>query len=117
MPQSDFDKDCEKYGYIPAFFHMQTRIARRANPERYEDGSEQDRIFEAGGDEALIPHQAKPLYGALWFEGEMACMFGDTNIGKSAFAYQIACYVAEQTNLRVGYFDFENMQHHYIGRY
>ena len=57
---------------------------------------------------------AETLWGNLWFENECACIFGDTNIGKSTLAFQIASDVAS-TGLGVLYFDFENMGHqHYM---
>lgn len=46
------------------------------------------------------------LYGPLWFENEVACLFADTNAGKSILAVQIADHVA-RSGRRVLYFDFE----------
>lgn len=34
------------------------------------------------------------LYNSLWYEGEVCCLFADSNIGKSIFAVQMADYVA-----------------------
>ena len=31
-----------------------------------------------------------PLFDCLWFEGELACLFADSNVGKSIFAVQMA---------------------------
>ena len=32
----------------------------------------------------------EPLYDKLWYQGEVSCLFADSNIGKSLFAVQIA---------------------------
>ena len=45
------------------------------------------------------------LYLGLIYEGELSCMFSDSNLGKSIFAVQIATKIAEQ--MKVLYFDFE----------
>ncbi len=45
------------------------------------------------------------LYDTLWYEGEICCLFADSNVGKSILAMQIATYIAR--NRTVLYFDFE----------
>ena len=45
------------------------------------------------------------LYDELWYEGEMCCLFADSNVGKSIYAVQIAVEIAKTQ--RVLYFDFE----------
>ena len=45
------------------------------------------------------------LYDELWYEGEMCCLFADSNVGKSIYAVQIATEIAKAQ--RVLYFDFE----------
>ena len=37
-----------------------------------------------------------PLFDSLWYEGELACLFADSNVGKSIFAVQIAETIAVQ---------------------
>lgn len=32
----------------------------------------------------------EPLYHELWYEGEVCCLFSDSNIGKSIYAVQMA---------------------------
>lgn len=46
------------------------------------------------------------LWDALWYEGEVCCLFADTNVGKSIYAVQIAESIA-RTGKKVLYFDFE----------
>ena len=47
----------------------------------------------------------KPLWLSLWYEGEVCCLFADSNLGKSIYAVQIADSIAQTQ--RVLYFDFE----------
>lgn len=46
-----------------------------------------------------------PLWMSLWYEGEVCCLFADSNLGKSIYAVQIASSIAERR--KVLYFDFE----------
>ena len=45
------------------------------------------------------------LWLSLWYEGEVCCLFADSNLGKSIYAVQIATSIAEKR--KVLYFDFE----------
>src|SRR5574344_2657152 len=36
----------------------------------------------------------KDLFNGLWYEGEVCCLFADSNIGKSIFAVQMAAEIA-----------------------
>ncbi len=45
------------------------------------------------------------LWLSLWYEGEVCCLFSDSNLGKSIYAVQIAACIAERQ--KVLYFDFE----------
>lgn len=57
----------------------------------------------------------KPLYDSLWYEGEVCCLFGDTNTGKSILCVQIANDIAR--NHKVLYFDFELSERQFYARY
>lgn len=46
-----------------------------------------------------------PLWLSLWYEGEVCCLFADSNVGKSIYAVQIANEIAKKEI--VIYFDFE----------
>ena len=46
-----------------------------------------------------------PLWLTLWYEGEVCCLFADSNVGKSIYAVQIASEIAK--SMKVLYFDFE----------
>ncbi len=77
--------------------------------------------------EAKKEPMPRPLLGDLWFEGELAIMFGDTGIGKSALAVQIGESIArgagfapmplEAKPQTVLYFDFELSQKQFEMRY
>ncbi|MBO4954963.1 MAG: AAA family ATPase [Muribaculaceae bacterium] len=55
--------------------------------------------------DALRRPNPKSLWHNLWYEGELCCLFADTNVGKSIYAIQIANEVARDNT--VLYFDFE----------
>lgn len=55
-------------------------------------------------EEATKPNP-EPLWKSLWYEGEVCCLYADSNVGKSIYAVQIAESIAQRQ--RVLYFDFE----------
>lgn len=55
--------------------------------------------------EAALRPNPDALWISLWYEGEVCCLFSDSNLGKSIYAVQIATSIAEKQ--RVLYFDFE----------
>ena len=55
-------------------------------------------------DAALRPNPVQ-LWKSLVYEGETCCMYGDTNVGKSAWGYQMGSDIA--ATRKVLYFDFE----------
>lgn len=57
----------------------------------------------------------RPLYKSLWVEGEVCCLFADSNVGKSIYAVQIAAEIAKTD--RVLYFDFELSDKQFQKRY
>lgn len=40
-----------------------------------------------------------PLYHELWYEGEVCCLFSDSNLGKSIYAVQMAEEIAITQNV------------------
>lgn len=68
-----------------------------------------------------------PLLDCLWFQGELAILFADTNAGKSVFAVQIADALTNQTavypfkkctkSFKVLYGDFEMSDKQFENRY
>lgn len=88
--------------------------------EKFNEGyaySKLKSIFSLSNDSIRAHYisSAETLWRNLWFENECACIFGDTNIGKTTLAFQIAADVAS-TGLGVLYFDFENMMHQHYTR-
>lgn len=55
--------------------------------------------------EAALRPNPDTLWLTLWYEGEVCCLFSDSNLGKSIYAVQIATSIAEKQ--KVLYFDFE----------
>ena len=49
-------------------------------------------------DASLRPNP-NPLYHELWYEGEVCCLFSDSNLGKSVYAVQIAEEIAVTQNV------------------
>ena len=55
--------------------------------------------------EAALRPNPDALWLTLWYEGEVRCLFSDSNLGKSIYAVQIATSIAKKQ--KVLYFDFE----------
>lgn len=66
--------------------------------------------------EAMKKPDAAPLFEKLWFEGEVACLFADSNVGKSILAVQIGEAIA-RSGKRVLYCDFELSDKQFQRRY
>ena len=49
-------------------------------------------------DAALRP-DPEDLYNGLWYEGEVCCLFADSNVGKSIYAVQMADEIARTRNV------------------
>ncbi len=59
----------------------------------------------------------RQLYDCFWYEGELSCLFADSNLGKSILAVQIAREIAQRYNEQVLYFDFELSDKQFQMRY
>ncbi len=57
------------------------------------------------------------LWGGFWYEGEISCLFSDSNAGKSILSVQIGVDVARNTGKNVIYFDFELSDKQFQMRY
>ena len=57
----------------------------------------------------------RQLWNQLWFEGEICCLFADSNLGKSIMAVQIGENIA--ATQKVIYFDFEMLDKQFQLRY
>jgi len=77
--------------------------------------------------EAKAQPPIAPLFDAFWLEGELAFLFGETGVGKSILAVQIADAISRgekiqvfdgpRKPMRVGYFAFELSASHLLKRY
>jgi hypothetical protein len=69
----------------------------------------------------------KRLFGDMWFEGELSCLFASSNIGKSFLSVQVCDTISKGTSIKgipmeaekqtVLYFDFELSNKQFEGRY
>ena len=57
----------------------------------------------------------RSLWDGFWYEGELSCLFADSNVGKSILAVQIADHIAQTDN--VLYLDFELSEKQFQLRY
>lgn len=55
--------------------------------------------------DARLRPDPSALWLTLWYEGEISCLFADSNLGKSIYAVEIAHHISR--NQPVVYFDFE----------
>ena len=67
-------------------------------------------------EDAVKKGELEHLYDEFWFEGETCCLFGDSNVGKSILAVQIARDIANKGK-KVLYFDFELSESQILRRY
>ena len=74
--------------------------------------------FFVPSDRQTEPARTTPqsLWKDLWHEGEVCCLFGEPNVGKSVLANMIAYDIASQ-EIPVLYIDFENSPHQACLRY
>src|SRR5574344_3015801 len=73
--------------------------------EVYHQGMMSIEIANEEVDEALKQSTPQALWETCWYEGEVCCLFADSNCGKSILAYQIADEISRKQ--KVLYFDFE----------
>ena len=57
------------------------------------------------------------LYNGLWYEGEVCCLFADSNVGKSILSVQIADHITRRLGKKVHYYDFELSEKQFQMRY
>lgn len=91
----------------PAFNDLMDMVDNPSEPMRDAETSGMLRIKTANQwaiDAAQRPNP-KPLWLSLWHEGEVCCLFADSNVGKSIYAVQIASAIAQSQ--KVICFDFE----------
>lgn len=65
--------------------------------------------------EAAMRPNPVPLWKNLWYEGEVCCLFSDSNLGKSIYAVQIATEIAKHEKVLL--FDFELSDKQFQMRY
>ena len=72
------------------------------------------RVNDSLSDASRMPDPV-PLYLELWYQGEVSCLFSDSNLGKSLYAVQIAEQIARSHNIL--YLDCELSEKQFQLRY
>ena len=101
----NFPKD-ENGNTLPAVERMKAMLAEPREPEPVETPTlisvKSANEWTAEAADRIDPD---PLWDCFWYEGEVCCLFADSNLGKSILAVQIASEIARRE--KVLYFDFE----------
>lgn len=92
----------------------ETLAEARANEQKV--GSLKIRMANDWNMEAELMADPVPLFSLYWTEGEIACLFADSNVGKSILAVQIGCELAAKGKPLL-YFDFELSRKQFQMRY
>ena len=80
-------------------------VSNPKEPEKTYSGMLTVKTANQWTEEAASRPDPEPLWLSLWYEGEVCCLFSDSNLGKSIYAVEIANGIAERR--KVIYFDFE----------
>lgn len=102
------DKITEKSGDMqlsPAFDMLMESVDNPTEPSPLTSGMLKIKTANEWAREASLRPDPKPLWLSLWYEGEVCCLFADSNLGKSIYAVEIASEIAKTQ--KVIYFDFE----------
>lgn len=101
---NDFSADAQ----LPAqsaFSDLMAIVNNPSEPKIESSGMLKIKTANEWAREAATRPDPNPLWLSLWYEGEVCCLFADSNLGKSIYAVEIASAIAN--NQRVIYFDFE----------
>ena len=90
-----------------AYEHLVCSIENPDEPEIEREYVGMLRVMPATRWNSIASTRPNPdqLWGEFWYEGEVCCLFADSNLGKSILAVQIAEEIARRQT--VIYFDFE----------
>lgn len=88
-------------------------VSTTENPLTIFDTRQANEVIDAAKN---VPDPVR-LFSPLWNEGEVSCLFADSNVGKSIYAVQIAESIAREHNRAVVYFDFEMSNKQFQQRY
>ena len=109
----------EQKNTISNLFKLRVAEELRDNPDKeFYALNEEKEIFKTKVLRRIIEDTQPPvnLWQGLWYQGEMACLFGEPNVGKTILAMHIASEIIKRDQ-RVLYFDFENAEHQLVPRY
>ena len=100
-------------------------IKRLRNELKYSTGEQRKQYHKRNGEPmdglplffaSFQAYEPVDLWHGLWHQGEIACLFGEPNVGKTLLAMQIANELNKR-GLKTIYFDFENAWHQFRTRY
>lgn len=116
MTKDKFSAERIKKEYLEMVFHPDPLPVVAPAPQ-----SERPKLFSIRGaaewcELASKKENPKELWLDTWYEGEVCCLFADSNLGKSIYAVQIARHIASQ-GMKVLYFDFELSEKQFQLRY
>ncbi|MBR5085422.1 MAG: AAA family ATPase [Muribaculaceae bacterium] len=93
-------------------------LEEEINYSDFYNDKELGKVFNSKSIEGVVSDTQPPvnLWHDLWYQGEMACLFGEPNVGKTILAMKIATDVIKRGQ-DILYFDFENAEHQLLPRY
>lgn len=107
IPTAKIQQNFDKSKVMAADFDLKEEYQRLLDSQEPQDvGVFRVRTANATIKEAANRPNPTPLWLELWYEGEISCLFSDSNLGKSLYAVMIGADIAGR-GIRVLYFDFE----------
>ena len=109
----------EEKNTITNLFNLRSLEEVRNNPDKeFYVRKEEGEIFKYKALKSIVNDTPPPvdLWHGLWHQGELACLFGEPNVGKTILAMKIATDIIRR-EATVLYFDFENAEHQLVPRY
>ncbi len=117
IPDAKIVKNLDTTNTLSTDFSLQSEVRKILDNQEPQDvGVFRVRSANATIREAANRPNPTPLWLELWYEGEISCLFSDSNLGKSLYAVMIGADIAGR-GIRVLYFDFELSDKQFQMRY
>lgn len=107
--------DCNDQKIFDGISKLLLEFNQRTEDENNNDGLFIVKQVNDAMEDASKLENPRSLWKTLWYEGEISCLFSDSNLGKSIYAVQIATEIAKTD--KVLYFDFELSEKQFQLRY
>lgn len=95
--------------------HLPKKLVRVRGQEKQGNGIFTAMTANQTMELAMALPNPRKLWKEFWYEGEVCCLFADTNVGKSVLAMQIAEHISHTD--KVLYYDFELSEKQFQLRY